>query len=197
MELNLITIPQSFWKILFSYDLNSVNKINFRKDIKCLRVTTNLTGGYAGEILRIDLSKRKIHQWRADESLLRKFIGGSGLAAKILFDETGPSVDPFDPENLLIFMTGPVTATRVPLSGRYQVVSKSPLTGIYGESDSGGSWGPELKKTGFDGIVISGRASKPVYLWISDGHAELKDADHLWGMDTYETDQAVKDETDE
>lgn len=160
-------------------------------------MTTDLTGGYAGEILRIDLSKRKIHQWRADESLLRKFIGGSGLAAKILFDETGPSVDPFDPENLLIFMTGPVTATRVPLSGRYQVVSKSPLTGIYGESDSGGSWGPELKKAGFDGIVISGRASKPVYLWISDGHTELKDADHLWGMDTYETDQAVKDETDE
>jgi len=155
-----------------------------------------LTGGYAGKILRVNLSEKDIRQWKADKSLLRRFIGGSGLAAKILFDETEPSVKPFDPENLLIFMTGPVTATRVPLSGRYQVVSKSPLTGIYGESDSGGSWGPELKKAGFDGIIISGRASKPVYLWISDGQAELRDADHLWGMDTYETDRAVKDETD-
>jgi len=156
-----------------------------------------LTGGYAGKILRVNLSNKKILQWKADENLLRRFIGGSGLAAKILFDETDPSIDPFDPENLLIFMTGPVTATRVPLSGRYQVVSKSPLTGIYGESDSGGSWGPELKKAGFDGIIISGKASKPVYLWISDGHAELREADHIWGMDTYEADQAIKDETDE
>jgi len=156
-----------------------------------------LTGGYAGKILRIDLSSKKILQWKADENLLRRFIGGSGLAAKILFDETEPGIDPFDPENLLIFMTGPVTATRVPLSGRYQVVSKSPLTGIYGESDSGGSWGPELKKAGFDGIIISGQASKPVYLWISDGHAVLREAGHIWGMDTYEADQAIKDETDE
>jgi len=155
-----------------------------------------LIGGYAGKILRVDLSKGKILHWTVDKPLLRKFIGGSGLAAKILFDETNPSIDPFDPENLLIFMTGPVTATRVPLSGRYQVVSKSPLTGIYGESDSGGSWGPELKKAGFDGIIISGQSSKPVYLWISDGDAEIRDADHIWGMDTYETDQAVKDETD-
>jgi len=155
-----------------------------------------LIGGYVGKILRIDLSKRKVLQWVADESLLKRFIGGSGLAAKILFDETRPDIDPFDPENPLIFMTGPVTATKVPLSGRYQVVSKSPLTGIYGESDSGGSWGPELKKAGFDGIIISGHASKPIYVWISDGNVELRDADHLWGMDTYETDQAIKDETD-
>jgi len=156
-----------------------------------------LIGGYAGKILRVNLSSKEIRQWRVDEALLRRFIGGSGLAAKILFDETGPGVRPFDPENLLIFMTGPVTATKVPLSGRYQVVSKSPLTGIYGESDSGGSWGPELKKAGFDGIIISGQASKPVYLWISDGHAEIREAGHLWGMDTYETDEAVKEETDE
>ena len=83
-----------------------------------------MIGGYAGKILRINLSNGKILRWTADESLLRKFIGGSGLAAKILFDETGPSIHPFSPENLLIFMTGPVTATKVPLSGRYQVVSK-------------------------------------------------------------------------
>jgi len=155
-----------------------------------------LAGGYAGEILRVDLTSGKIRKWRADESLLRRFIGGSGLAAKILFDETDSTIGPFDPRNLLIFMTGPVTATKVPLSGRYQVVSKSPLTGIYGESDSGGSWGPELKKAGFDGIIITGQASEPVYLWISDGHVELRGAGHLWGMDTYEVDQAIKDETD-
>ena len=155
-----------------------------------------MAGGYAGEILRVDLTSGKIRKWRADESLLRRFIGGSGLAAKILFDETDSTIGPFDPRNLLIFMTGPVTATKVPLSGRYQVVSKSPLTGIYGESDSGGSWGPELKKAGFDGIIITGQASEPVYLWISDGHVELRGAGHLWGMDTYEVDQAIKNETD-
>lgn len=156
-----------------------------------------MTGGYAGRILRIDLTDGKILKWEADESLLRRFIGGSGLAAKILFDETEPGVDPLSPENPLIFMTGPVTATRVPLSGRFQVVSKSPLTGIYGESDSGGRWGPELKKAGFDGIIIIGRASKPVYLWISDQDVELRDAGHIWGLDTYETDRAIRDETDE
>ena len=156
----------------------------------------NSTPGYAGRILRIDLGSGQIRKVSLDHSLLRRFIGGSGLAAKILFDETGPNTDSLSPENLLIFMTGPVTATNVPMSGRYQVVSKSPLTGIYGESDSGGSWGPELKKAGFDGIVISGRSAKPVYLWISDGDAELRDASHIWGMDTYETDRAVKDETD-
>jgi len=154
------------------------------------------TPGYADRILRVDLSRGRIWKVSMDHSLLRRFIGGSGLAAKILFDETGPDTDPLSPENLLIFMTGPVTATNVPMSGRYQVVSKSPLTGIYGESDSGGSWGPELKKAGFDGIVISGRSAKPVYLWISDGDAELRDASHIWGMDTYETDRAVRDETD-
>ena len=156
----------------------------------------NSTPGYAGRILRVDLSRGRIRKVSIDHPLLRRFIGGSGLAAKILFDETGQGVDPFSPQNLLIFMTGPVTATIVPMSGRYQVVSKSPLTGIYGESDSGGSWGPELKKAGFDGIVIRGRSAKPVYLWISDGDAELRDASHIWGMDTYETDRAVKDETD-
>ncbi len=154
------------------------------------------TPGYAGRILRVDLSRGRIRKVSIEYSLLRRFIGGSGLAAKMLFDETGPDIDPFSPENILIFMTGPVTATNVPMSGRYQVVSKSPLTGIYGESDSGGTWGPELKKAGFDGVVISGRSPKPVYLWISDGNAELRDASHIWGMDTYETDRAVKDETD-
>ena len=156
----------------------------------------NPTPGYAGRILRVDLSRGRIRKVSIEHSLLRRFIGGSGLAAKILFDETRPDIDPLSPENLLIFMTGPVTATNVPMSGRYQVVSKSPLTGIYGESDSGGSWGPELKKAGFDGVVISGRSAKPVYLWISDGIAELRDASHIWGLDTYETDRAVRDETD-
>jgi aldehyde:ferredoxin oxidoreductase len=130
------------------------------------------------------------------ESLLRRYIGGSGLAAKILFDETNAETDPLSPNNLLIFMTGPVTASKVPLSGRYHVVSKSPLTGIYGESDSGGSWGPELKKAGYDGIIVRGRASKPVYLWICDGQAELRNAEHLWGVDTYDVDELIKEETD-
>ncbi|MCW4020139.1 MAG: aldehyde ferredoxin oxidoreductase family protein [Candidatus Bathyarchaeota archaeon] len=154
-------------------------------------------GGYIGKILRVNLSNGRISEEVVKESVLRKYVGGSGLAAKILFDETSRETDPLSPENVLIFMTGPATGTQVPLSGRYQVVSKSPLTGIFGESDSGGTWGPELKKAGFDGIVIVGRASKPAYLWVCDGEAELKDAEHLWGVDTYDLDGVVKKETDE
>ena len=124
------------------------------------------------------------------------YIGGCGIAARILFDETDEKVEPLSPDNLLIFMTGPVTATKVPLSGRHEVVAKSPLTGLYGESDSGGSWGVELKRSGYDGIVIRGRAERPVYLWIHDGEAEIRNAEHLWGMDTYTVDGAIKRETD-
>jgi len=93
-------------------------------------------------------------------------------------------------------MTGPVTATKVPLSCRHEVVAKSPLTGIYGESDSGGTWGNELKKAEYDGIIVRGQSSKPVYLWSCDGQAELRNAEHLWGIDTYDVDEIIKHEMD-
>jgi aldehyde:ferredoxin oxidoreductase len=151
--------------------------------------------GYMGKILRIDLTKEKIETQDLDQNLARKFIGGSGLATKILNDETGPETDPLGPENRLILMTGPFAATPVITSGRHQVVTKSPLTGAYTESDSGGTWGPNLKRAGFDGIVITGQASRPVYLWVTEGRAEIRDASRVWGLDTYTLDSAIRKET--
>ncbi len=151
--------------------------------------------GYMGKILRVDLTKGKVETEKLDENLARKFIGGSGLATKILYDETGPETDPLGPENRLIFMTGPFAATPVITSGRHHVVTKSPLTGAYTESDSGGTWGPFLKRAGFDGIVVTGKSSKPVYLWVTEGKVEIRDASRLWGMDTYDVEPAVRKET--
>jgi aldehyde:ferredoxin oxidoreductase len=151
--------------------------------------------GYMGKILRVDLTKGRVEAEKLDENLAKKFIGGSGLATKILYDETGPETDPLGPENRLIFMTGPFAATPVITSGRHHMVSKSPLTGAYTESDTGGTWGPFLKRAGFDGIVVTGKASKPVYLWVSEGQAEIRDAARFWGVDTYDLDEAVRKDT--
>jgi len=151
--------------------------------------------GYTGKIAYVDLTTRLAEIRRLEEDLSRKFIGGSGLAAKLLYDLTNGSTDPLGKDNVIIFMTGPLTGTNVPLSGRHEVVSKSPLTGIYGESDCGGFWGTALKKAGFDGIVVKGISSDPVYLWVTDGNVEVRDASHLWGMDTYKLADMLKRET--
>ena len=151
--------------------------------------------GYMGKILYFDLStlKKEIRDLNMNDA--KKYIGGSGLGIKILFDETDKDTDPLGPENVLIFMIGPFTGTPVPCSSRYSVISKSPLTGIFGESNSGGSWGDMLKKTGLDGIVIKGKSTKPVYLWLNNGEVELRDASHIWGKDTFEIDSILKSET--
>jgi len=151
--------------------------------------------GYAGKILRVDLTRGRVQEEPLDEELAKKYIGGSGLAAKILYDETGAETDPLSPENRLIFMTGPFAATPVITSGRHAVVTKSPLTGIFAESDAGGTWGPFLKRAGFDGIVVSGKSHKPVYLWVADGKAEIRDASYLWGLDTYDLEPVIQKET--
>ncbi len=150
---------------------------------------------YIGKILYFNLSQSKKEIRDLDTDDAKKYIGGSGLGAKILFDETDEHTDPLGPENVLIFMTGPFTGTPVLSSSRYSVVSKSPQTGIFGESNSGGSWAEMLKKSGFDGIVIKGKASKPVYLWLNNGEVELRDASHIWGKDTFEIDPILKSET--
>jgi|Deesub1362B_J571_1020462.scaffolds.fasta_scaffold00041_22 aldehyde:ferredoxin oxidoreductase len=150
-----------------------------------------------GKILRVDLRNGEIKEEELEEEVAKKFIGGSGLAAKIIYDELSSDVDPLSPENLLIFMTGPLVGVKVPNSGRHAVCAKSPLTGIWGEANSGGTWGVELKKAGYDGIVVKGKAEKPVYLWIHEGGVEIRDASHLWGKDTFETDEIIKEETDE
>jgi len=153
--------------------------------------------GYMGKILRIDLTHSKGRVEDLKEDWADQFIGGSGLGTKYLYEMTDERTSPLGPENPLIFMTGPFTGTSVPLSGRHAVVSRSPLTGIFGESDVGGTWGANLKKAGFDGIIVTGKSKKPTYLWVHDGAWEIRDASHLWGKDTYEIDPILKSETHE
>jgi aldehyde:ferredoxin oxidoreductase len=153
--------------------------------------------GYIGKILHVDLSSSKVRVEDLHEEWAHQFIGGSGLGARFLYEMTDERTNPLGAENPLIFMTGPFTGTSVPLSGRHAVVSRSPLTGIFGESDVGGTWGANLKKAGFDGIIVTGKSQKPVYLWVHEGKWEIRNASHLWGKDTYEVDLILKGETHE
>jgi len=150
--------------------------------------------GYAGQYLRVNLTRGKISKLLLPRELARNYIGGSGLAARILYDEVSPEVKPYAPKNLLIFATGPVNGTVFPPSGRYCVVTKNALTGGWGEVHSGGHFGPELKYAGYDYIVIQGRSKKPVYLSIRDDEVGLRDAKELWGRDTAETTAGVREE---
>lgn len=154
-------------------------------------------GGYIGRILHVNLSslQHRVEEFSREEG--RAYIGGSGLAAKRLWEMTRKETEPLGPENVLIFMTGPLTGTKVPLSGRHEVVARAPLTGIYGESDVGGRWGTELKKAGFDGVIVTGKSSRHIYVWINEDGVEFRDAEHLWGLDTYETSRILRKETDQ
>ncbi len=151
---------------------------------------------YTSKLLRVNLTDKGIISQDLDQETTRKFIGGAGLAAKLLWDETDAGTDPLSPQNRLMFMIGPLTGTPVPSSSRYVVAGLSPLTNIWGVAFSGGFWAHELKRTGFDGIVFSGKAKRPVYLWVHDEEAELRDAGHVWGKDTYEVSDLLKRETD-
>lgn len=148
-----------------------------------------------GKVLRVDLTEGKTAVETLPSDFLRQYIGGSGLGAKLLFEATTAATDPLGPDNPLLFLTGPLTGTKVPLSGRHAVVAKSPLTGIWGEADSGGTWGVKLKRAGYDGIIVTGKAAAPVYLWVHGGEAEIRPAAHLWGKDTFATEEAVCAET--
>jgi len=149
---------------------------------------------YLGRILTVDLNTGIIGEEPLAEDMLRQFIGGSGVGCRLLYDHLGPDTDPLGPENPLLFMAGPLVGTPAPSCGRYVVCARSPLTGLWGEANSGGFWGPELRFAGYDGILITGKAATPVYLWVRDGEAELRDAAHLWGLDTYQTQRQVKEE---
>ncbi len=150
--------------------------------------------GYIGRILWVDLSESKIWEEDLEETITRQFWGGYGLGARILFTHMHSGVDPLGPENFLGFMTGPITGTRVPFSGRYTVVAKSPLTGTWGDANSGGDFAPHLRFSGFDAVILKGSSARPVYLFIENGTAELKDARRLWGKDTQETEDALRAE---
>lgn len=150
--------------------------------------------GYMGKILRVDLTNGTFTDELLNKEDTQNYLGGSGIGTKILFNETSIDTKPLSPENILIFMTGPFTGTSIPLSGRHAVVSKSPLTNIFAQSDVGGSFGTALKSTGYDGIVFKGKAESPKYLYITDDAIELRDAANVWGKNTYETDVVLKAE---
>ena len=147
--------------------------------------------GWMGTILRVDLTEKKIKKEPLDENLTLKFLGGRGLNGITLYKELKPGIDPLSPENKLIFGVGPCNGTLSLGSGRFNVTSKSPLTGGFGDANCGGFWGPELKYAGYDQIIIQGKAEKPVYLWIDGDKVEIKDASHLWGKDTFETNKLI------
>ena len=149
--------------------------------------------GYNGKVLFVDLTSGSIKEESLPEKTYRDFIGGQGLGARILYERMRPKADPLGPDNMLGFLVGPLTGTGIH-GAKFQVVAKSPLTGGWGDSNCGGSFGVELKAAGYDGVFFSGISPKPVYLFLHDGKAELKDASHLWGKDTTETEQIIRDE---
>jgi aldehyde:ferredoxin oxidoreductase len=150
--------------------------------------------GYNGRILRVDLSNKEISMEEPDDNFYRRYMGGRGFIGHYLLKELKPKVDPLGPDNKLIFATGVITGGRIGGSGRNSVGAKSPLTNGYGEAEAGGYWGPELKRTGYDAIIFEGKSEKPVYLWIGGEEPELRDASHLWGKTTLETEEAIREE---
>jgi len=153
----------------------------------------NTVFGYAGRILHVDLSSGKTWTEPLKEELAKQYIGGIGLGIRLYLDHSKAGVDPFSPENPLIFVTGPLSGTMGPTAGNgYAVVSKSPATGGVAEAKAHGFLGPDLKRAGYDAVIITGKAEKPVYLWIDDDKVQLIDAKNLCGMSPYETDVAIR-----
>ena len=153
-----------------------------------------MAGGYMEKVLFVNLSTGKLEVETLDEKTCRDFIGGYGLGARILYSRQKAGVDPLGPENILGFITGPLTGTPAPTGARYIVVGKSPLAGTWGDANSGGEFGPYLKFAGYDAVFFTGISARPVYLLINNGKAELRDAGHLWGKDTYETESLLQAE---
>ncbi len=150
--------------------------------------------GYMGKILFVDLSTGELKDEVLEEKLCHDFIGGYGIGARIIYSRQKPGADPLGQENTLGFMTSPLTGTPAVGGSRYVVMGKSPLTGGWGDANSGGDFGPYLKFAGYDGVFITGASEKPVYLLIKDGKAEIRDAAHLWGKDTFETTDMLRAE---
>lgn len=149
-------------------------------------------GGYVGRVLFVNLSTGDIEQQQATASQLRKFVGGYGLGVEVLYGRIPADADPLGPENMLGFVTGPLTGTPALLGTRYAVVGKSPLTGGWGDANSGGEFGPYLKFSGYDAVFFRGVAERPVYLLIDDGKAELRPAEKLWGADATITETELR-----
>ncbi len=150
--------------------------------------------GWTGKLLRVDLTTGKATTEEIPADWLRDYIGGRGLADRYLYEEMDPRVDPFSPDNKMIFATGPLTGTPAPCGARYMVVTKGALTNAITTSNSGGAWGPELKFAGYDLLILEGRAPKPSYLFIYDDHVEVRDADGLWGRTVSETEDGLREQ---
>ncbi len=151
-------------------------------------------GGYMGKVAFVDLSDETVQVESLLESTCRDFIGGYGLGVRILFERQAKHVDPLGPENILGLAAGPLTGTRAPTGGRYMACCKSPLTGGWGDANAGGYFGSELKAAGFDAVFVSGKAATPRLVWITDGRIEIRDAAHLWGLDTIDAEAAIQKE---
>lgn len=150
--------------------------------------------GYMGKILDVDLTSGAVRTRDLTQRLADDFIGGTGIGARLLCEEGAYRADPLGPDNVLIFGTGPYTATNIPLSNRFGVCARSPLTYAFGEAECGGHWANDLKRAGFDLLLLRGRAERPVYLWIHDGQVEVRSAEHLWGRDTFDTHDTLRAE---
>jgi aldehyde:ferredoxin oxidoreductase len=149
--------------------------------------------GYAGKILFVNLSSGEIRQEELDEKTCHDFLGGYGIGARVLYSRQKGGVDALGPENILGLVTGPLTGTPAVTGARYTAVAKSPLTGGWGDANSGGDFGPLLRWSGFDAVFFSGASDHPVYLLIDDGRVEIKDAGHIWGKDTYATEEILRE----
>ncbi|MEM2912992.1 MAG: aldehyde ferredoxin oxidoreductase family protein [Candidatus Bathyarchaeia archaeon] len=156
-----------------------------------------MVGGFAGRILKVDLSSGQVSAEDLDLSLARSLIGCLGIASKIMLEELNPEAEPFSPENKLILATGPLTGSSAPAANKSIVISRSPLTNIWGESIFSSNCGIELKRAGYDMLIVEGRSNKPVYLWIHDDGAEIRDASGIWGMETFLACDAVKSDLNE
>ncbi len=150
--------------------------------------------GYMGKILRVNLTNKTFSEERVTEKLAREFIGGAGFGLKYLFDEVPAKADPLGPENKLIFAVGPLSGTSAPCASRMAVTTKSPLTGAVGMSLTGGYFPVELKFAGYDAMIIEGKSDKPVYLWINNGNVSFRPAEKVWGTNTIDCQQLIKDE---
>jgi aldehyde:ferredoxin oxidoreductase len=154
----------------------------------------NQVFGYVGNLLRVDLTTGSIKVEPLDPDLCRRYMGGSGLISYYLWKELAAGIDAMGPENKLVIATGPLTGTPLMGSGRHSIGAKSPLTGGIALSQVGEFWGTELKRAGFDVVIIEGASDKPVWLNINNGKVEIRDAGHLWGLETREAQAAIREE---
>ncbi len=154
----------------------------------------NMTCGYAGKVARVNLTTGKVTVEPLEQQLARNYLGGRGFNMRRLYDEIPPNLDGLSPENKLFFSVGPLVGTFFPGAARFNVSAKSPQTGILGDSNAGGFFGPELKFAGYDQLIIEGKAPKPVYLFICNDRIEIRDAQHLWGQDVWATQSAILQE---